>query len=66
MDGPSAEGMFQRHRDADLIALLDRCMACFDRYINVPESTEIKADWAKLREKLLSEQRAGNHPELLR
>jgi hypothetical protein len=70
MDRQSAEGVFQRHRDADLTAaiadLLDRCVTCFDRYLNVPESVEIKAEWKALREKLLSEQRAGNHPELLR
>lgn len=63
MDSQSPERVFQRNRDAHLmIELLDRCVTCFEKYLNTPESRDIKADWKQLREELLPEHRAGHHP----
>ncbi len=54
MDEVRAETELQRDRNAYLMSLmLDRCMDCFNQYLNVPESTELKADWAKLKNEYL-------------
>lgn len=54
MDEVRAETELQRDRNAYLMSLLlDRCINCFDLYLNVPESRELKVDWAKLKHEYL-------------
>jgi hypothetical protein len=38
-------------RIIDLEVLLDQAIAVFDKYLNVPEATEVKARWAELKAK---------------
>jgi hypothetical protein len=41
----------QNLRIAALESLLDQAIAVFDKYLNVPEATEVKARWAELKGK---------------